>query len=307
MADGADGSGAAGSGAGAGNGPLRIGVKLVPQDTTIAALRAFWRYADEAGFDHLWVYDHLAGVGNAATVAEPDPGVDVLDGWSLLAAMASETRTIRLGCMVTANTFRHPGVLAKIATTVDHLSGGRLEFGLGAGWNEGEHAMFGLGLGAPRPRIERLDEALRIVKALWSPEPEVDFEGEHYTLKGAVHAPKPLQRPHPPVWLGGTGEKRMLRLVAEHADVWNTVNHDGVEEAARLSRVLDDWCGRIGRDPAEIRRSVQLRPDPRRVVEDVAPWVRAGFTELVLFVAPGQPLADLEQIAARLPGLRSPA
>ena len=283
--------------------PLRIGVKLVPQDTTVATLRAFWRFADESGFDHLWVYDHLAGVGTAG-LAAPDPAVDLLDGWSLLAAMASETSRIRLGCLVTANTFRHPAVLAKIATTVDHLSGGRLEFGLGAGWNEYEHAMLNLRLGPPRERIERLDEAVRIIRALWSPAPTVDFAGTHYQLSGAVASPKPVQRPSPPLWLGGTGEKRMLRLVAEHADVWNLVNHSGLEEAVRLSGVLDRWCAEIGRDPGEIRRSVQFRADPATVVEQVKPWAAQGFTEIVLFVGPEQPLADLEQIAERLPELR---
>jgi F420-dependent oxidoreductase-like protein len=285
--------------------PIRIGAKLVPQGTSIAALRAFWRLADESGFDHLWVYDHLAGVGNAATVAEPDPAIDLFEGWSLLAAMASETRNARLGCMVTANTLRHPAMLAKIATTVDHLSGGRLEFGVGAGWAEYEHRMLGIDLGSARQRIEKLGEALRVIRALWSPEEFTDFAGEHYTLEKAVHAPKPVQNPHPPVWLGGTGEKRMLKLVAEQADVWNTVNHAGVEEAARLSGVLDRWCAEIGRDPHEIRRSVQLRPDPRRVVDDVAPWLDAGFTEIVLFFAPEQPLADLEKVAERLPVLRA--
>ena len=285
--------------------PIRFGAKLVPQGTTIAALRAFWRLADESGFDHLWVYDHLAGVGNAATVAEPDPAIDLFDGWTLLAAMASETRNARLGCMVTANTLRHPAVLAKIATTVDHLSGGRLEFGIGAGWAEYEHRMLALELGSPGQRIEKLAESLAVLKALWSPERLTDFAGEHYTLDKAVHEPKPLQRPHPPIWLGGTGEKRMLKLVAEHADVWNTVNHDGVKEAARLSGVLDRWCAEVGRDPAQIRRSVQLRPNPRRVLDDVAPWLDAGFTEIVLFFGPEQPLADLEQVAERLPRLRA--
>ena len=285
--------------------PVRFGAKLVPQGTTIAALRAFWRLADESGFDHLWVYDHLAGVGNVATVAEPDPGIDLFDGWTLLAAMASETRHARLGCMVTANTLRHPAVLAKIATTVDHLSGGRLEFGIGAGWAEYEHRMLHLELGSGRQRIAKLGEALTVIKALWSAEVFVDFAGEHYTLDKAVHAPKPLQRPHPPVWLGGSGEKRMLKLVAEQADVWNVVNHAGVDEAARLSGVLDRWCAEVGRDPREIRRSVQLRPNPRRVIDDVAPWLDAGFSEIVLFFAPEQPLGDLEQVAERLPELRA--
>ncbi len=285
--------------------PLGIGVKLVPQATTIAALRAFWRLADESGFDHLWVYDHLAAVGSTGMVVVPDPATDVLDGWSLLAAMASETRRIRLGCMVTANTFRHPAVLAKMAATVDHLSGGRLEFGLGAGWNEFEHAMLGLRLGGARERIERLDEAVRVIRALWSPASRVDFDGAHYRLTDAVCSPKPVQKPYPPLWLGGEGEKRMLRLVAEHADVWNIVNKKGLEEAVRLSGVLDRWCAEIGRDPAEIRRSVQLRVDSHHVVEEMKPWVAQGFTEIVLYVGPGQPLGDLEQIAARLPELRN--
>lgn len=281
--------------------PLRIGIKLAPQDTDIATLRAFWRIADTAGFDHLWVYDHLAAVQGMAGAGATD--LSVLDGWSLLAAMASETTDIRIGCMVTANTFRHPGVLAKIATTVDHLSAGRLEFGLGAGWNEYEHTMLGLRLGGARERIERLDEAIRLIKALWTSD-RVDFAGDHYTLQGAVAAPKPIQTPHPPVWLGGTGEKRMLRLVAEHADVWNIVNHAGLDECARLSGVLDRWCDEIGRDPREIRRSIQLRPDPDRMVGEIASFVDAGFTEVVLYVGPEQAIADAEALAAALPRLR---
>jgi F420-dependent oxidoreductase-like protein len=284
--------------------PLRIGVKLAPQGTTMAAQRGFWRIADQAGFDHLWVYDHLAGVGAAGMVCEPDVGVDVFDGWSLLAAMASETSRIRIGNMVTANTFRHPGVLAKIASTVDHLSGGRLEFGLGAGWNVYEHAMLGLHLGGARERIERLDEAIQVIKALWSPEERVSFQGDHYTLDRAVSAPKPIQQPSPPLWLGGSGEKRMLRVVAKHADVWNIVNHSGLDEAVRISGVLDERCREIGRDPSAIRRSGQLRPDPVKVVDEAAPWVAAGFSEMVLYVGPEHPLADLEAIAARLPQLR---
>jgi F420-dependent oxidoreductase-like protein len=285
--------------------PIRFGAKLAPQGTTIAALRGFWRLADESGFDHLWVRDHLASVGSAAAVAPPNLAIDLFDGWTLLAAMASETRKARLGCMVTANTFRHPGVLAKVATTVDHLSGGRLEFGIGAGWAEYEHRMLAIELGGPRQRVEKLAEALSVIRALWSDQTFVDFAGEYYTLDKAVHAPKPVQRPHPPIWLGGAGEKRMLKLVAEQADVWNIVDHAGVEEGARLSGVLDRWCAEVGRDPQAIRRSVQLRPNPRRVVDDVAPWLDAGFTEIVLHFAPEQPLADLEQVAGRLAELRA--
>jgi F420-dependent oxidoreductase-like protein len=286
--------------------PLRIGVKLSPQNKTIASLRTFWRLADETGFDHLWVYDHLAAV---VPPWAPDTQVaelaDVFESWTLLAAMASETSRIRIGCLVTATTFRHPGVLAKMAMTVDHLSGGRLEFGLGAGWNQREHAMLDLPFGGARERIERLEEAIRVIGALWGPEPRVSFHGNHYTLRDATFAPKPLQKPYPPLWLGGTGEKRLLRLVAEHADVWNISDTKGVDEAVRLSGVLDRWCDEIGRDPKTVRRSVQLQPDPTRVVEEVEPWVTAGFTEIVLHTMSAQPLGELEMIAARLPQLRA--
>src|SRR5919206_2392447 len=141
--------------------PLRIGLKLAPQLTTVEELRAVWRLADEAGFDHVWNFDHFAAIGG-------DPVGDVLEGWTLLGAMAAATQRVRIGCMVTGNTYRHPGVLAKMAVTVDHLSGGRLEFGLGAAWAEIEHTMLGLEFGTVGQRIRRLGEACRVVKALWA-------------------------------------------------------------------------------------------------------------------------------------------
>src|SRR6266540_2181362 len=194
--------------------PLRFGLKASGQWITIEELRACWKIADEAGFDHLWDFDHLASIGANG------PAGPIYEGWALQAAMAQATKRVRIGCMVTGNTYRHPGVLAKMAVTVDHLSGGRLEFGLGAAWAEGEHAMLGLEFGAVGQRIARLEEACRVVKLLWSEE-RATLDGEHYRLADAIANPKPVQQPHPPIWIGGTGERKTLRVVAEHADVWN--------------------------------------------------------------------------------------
>src|SRR5439155_7440750 len=162
--------------------PLRIGLKLAPQLTNVDELRAVWRIADEGGFDHLWNFDHFAAIAG-------DPEADVLEGWSLLGAMAEATKRVRIGCMVTGNTYRHPGVLAKIAVTVDHLSGGRLEFGIGAAWAEIEHKQFDLQFGTPGQRIARLAEACQIFKLLWTQE-RGTFEGRYYTVTDAIANPK---------------------------------------------------------------------------------------------------------------------
>src|SRR5262245_8912593 len=206
-------------------------------------MRAVWRIADESGFDHVWNFDHFAAIAG-------DPAGDVLEGWTRLGALAEATSRLRIGCMVTGNTYRHPGVLAKMAVTVDHLSNGRLEMGIGAGWAEIEHTTLGLEFGAsPGRRIAWLDEACRVMKLLWTEE-RASFEGQRYRLDGAYGNPKPVQRPWPPLWIGGRGERRTLRVVAEHADVWNT--GDEPEEVARLSGVLDRHCADVGRDPSEI-------------------------------------------------------
>src|SRR5437660_10556104 len=189
--------------------PARFAIKRSGRDTTIGGLRAVWRIADEAGCDHVWVFDHLAAIGAG------EPARPVFEGWSLQAAIAASTRTVRLGCLVTGNTYRNPALLAKIAVTVDHLSAGRLEFGIGAAWAEVEHKMYGIeGLDH---RVGRLSESLRIIKSLWTEE-RTNFEGRYYHLTDAIANPKPAQKPHPPIWIGASGETT-LRLVARHADV----------------------------------------------------------------------------------------
>jgi alkanesulfonate monooxygenase SsuD/methylene tetrahydromethanopterin reductase-like flavin-dependent oxidoreductase (luciferase family) len=183
------------------------------------------------------------------------------------------TTRIRIGVLVTGNTYRHPAILAKIATTIDVISGGRLELGIGSGWYEPEHRMFGLELGSVRERCERLDEALTLIRALWS-QRETTFHGKHYSLENAIHEPKPVQQPHPPIVVAGAGEKRVLPIVARHADGWSSFGSPEVYR--RKIAVLETLCAEAGRDVADIEPSVLL---PAAITEDagaVMPLVQ-GF------------------------------
>ncbi|MEV7095789.1 LLM class flavin-dependent oxidoreductase [Amycolatopsis sp. NPDC051045] len=278
-----------------------VGLKPPQQHVGIAELREIWAIADDAGFDGCWVFDHLAPMG-------PDRTGDVFDGWSLLAAMAEATKQVRIGCLVSGNTNRHPGTFAKIAATVDHLSGGRLDVGLGAGGDVLTDGMMGTPTPPPAERVERLAETCEILSLLWT-RPVTDYEGRRYTLTGAISDPKPVQRPKPPLWLGSSGEKRGLRVVAEHADVWLNAALPGTEtaELQRLSGVLDTHCAAAGRDPASIRRAVQFRlpSDADSALSLARSYVDAGFTELVLMPAgPGDVVRAAEAAANLLPRLR---
>jgi F420-dependent oxidoreductase-like protein len=277
--------------------PVRIGLKLSQQDTNIDELRAIWQVADESGFDHLWNFDHFAAIMG-------DPERDVLEGWTLLGAMAEATSRVRIGCMVTGNTYRHPAVLAKMAVSVDHLSGGRLELGIGAAWAEIEHEMLGIEFGTAGRRVAWLDEACQVMKLLFTEE-HASFEGERYTLRNAIANPKPVQRPYPPFWIGGRGERKTLRVIAQHADVWNAPGGEP-DEVARLAGVLDLHCADVGRDPAEIRRSVQVRyaGDDDALLRSAGEFVDRNVRELIVIVAPGQARAHAEGAAALLPRLR---
>ena len=277
---------------------LRVGLKLSGQETTAEELRAVWRVADDAGFDHCWNFDHFAGLGGV-------PERDVFEAWSMLGAMAAATSRVRIGCMVTGNTYRHPAVLAKAAVTVDHLSGGRLEFGLGAAWAEIEHTMLDLEFGTAGQRIARMDEALRMLKLLWSEE-RSDFEGRYYRLDGAIANPKPVQRPHPPIWIGGSGERKTLRVVAEHADAWNAPGGEPAE-FARLSGVLDRHCDDVGRDPAEIRRTVQIgfRGDVDELLGNVESFRAVGVDDVIVTLFGGEAERHATEAAELLPRLRS--
>src|SRR3712207_2512415 len=193
---------------------LSFGIKTAPQHTTYEDMLAVWQEADGIDvLEHAWLFDHYAPIHS-------DVNGPCLEGWTLLAAYAARTARLRLGLMVTGNTYRHPAVLTKIATTVDVIANGRLDFGIGAGWNEYEHASMGIPLYRPGERIRRLDEACEIVKRLFTQQ-LTDFDGRYYQLKGARCEPKPIQKPYPPFVIGGGGEQLTLRVVARYADVWN--------------------------------------------------------------------------------------
>jgi alkanesulfonate monooxygenase SsuD/methylene tetrahydromethanopterin reductase-like flavin-dependent oxidoreductase (luciferase family) len=256
-----------------------FGLKPSQQFTTVDTLRHAWEVADDGGFDGLWVFDHFASLG-------PDPNGDVFEATALLAAMAQATRRVRIGCLVLGNTYRPVPVLAKTLVTIDHLSGGRLDVGLGAG---GHHGDLGLPTGRWGELLDRLDEACRLLKALW-------------TGEAGPANPKPVQRPHPPIWMGSSGERRGLRVVAEHADAWTPGTRPGTDpaELSRLSKVLDSHCEAIGRDPAEIRRCAQVRlpDDADSALRTVEAHLAAGFRDIVLMAQP-------EAAAELLPRLRS--
>ncbi len=211
------------------------------------------RRAEDAGFASFWVMDHffqLPGLGQAEN--------DMLEGYTALAFAAAKTSKIRLGTMVTGVTYRHPGILVKTATTLDVLSGGRAYVGVGAAWFEREH----LGLGVPFPplkeRFQRLEEALRIAHQMWNPDANGPFEGKHYRLAETLASPLPLSKPHPPILIGGRGEKKTLRLVAKYADASNIpvgFDDNGVQEFRRLASVLREHCDGEGRTYDEIEKT----------------------------------------------------
>ena len=272
--------------------------KLAPM-FTYEELERFWRDADDLGFHAIWNYDHFYGLGGGVA----DFRKDTLEGWTTLAAMATIVKRARIGCMVTGVTYRHPAVLANMATTVDHISGGRMEFGLGAAWHEAEHAGYGIDFPSAGVRIGMLDEALQVIKLLWT-EDEANFDGQYYHLKDAICNPKPVQKPHPPIVVGGTGEKKMLRVVATHANEWNAVSFDP-KEWERLNGVLNEHCEAIGRDPKQIRRGVQVFIHPEQE-EQMAQQIgllpefeQAGCEHAVLSFYQPPTRAQLEQVAPK--------
>ena len=277
--------------------PLRFGMKLSGQDTTVEALRTVWRLADESGFDHVWDFDHLASIGAGG------PDRPVYEGWALQAAMAEATKRVRIGCMVTGNTYRNPALLAKLAVTVDHLSGGRLEFGVGAAWAAIEHSMYGIeGLDH---RVGRLSESLRIIKSLWTEE-RTNFDGRYYKMTDAIANPKPIQKPHPPIWIGASGPST-IRLVARHADVWN-IGGGEPDRVSELIQILEEACTAIGRESSEIRRSIQLRwdgGDAPKLVEQCARYHELGITEQIIYLDGEHPDAVAAKLADTLSDLRN--
>lgn len=256
-------------------------------------LERFWRDADDLGFHSVSDYDHFYGMR--------EDSAPTFDGWSMLAAMAAVTSRIRISCIVTGVTYRHPAILAKMAASVDHVSSGRLDFGIGAASHEGEHRGYGIPFPSAGTRIDMLDDACEIIRRLWT-EDSVTHEGRFWTLTEALGNPKPVQE-RIPILIGGVGERKTLRVVARHADEWNfspwvDLGPDGPKEFARLSRVLDEHCAAVGRNPGEIRRSIQmLLRDPEHLDDSLRlldKFEAAGAEHAVMgFVTPpSRPLLE---------------
>jgi F420-dependent oxidoreductase-like protein len=274
---------------------IRFGLQVAQQQTTVEELKEVWKEAEALGFDTLWTNDHLLpSVG-------PRDGVN-LEAWTLLAAMATVTSRVQIGAMVSSNTFRHPVVLAKMATTVDHLSNGRLMLGIGTGYLESEHQAYGITLPTIKERAERLEEALQVITKLWTAEPTVSFKGQYYTLVDAPFVPKPLQRPHPPIMIGGIGEKRTLPLVARYAQMWN-IGNLAPDQVAAKNKVLEDACHKIGRNCAEIERSyltpLYIKADPseaQSLLETLAKLRNITVEEARKSILAGDPAAIRQQM-----------
>ena len=229
--------------------PIRFGL-FVPQGGVAAgALRDIAQTAERSGFHSLWVYDHLYNY--------PSPDhPEVLEAFTLMSLLAGWTQTIRIGAMVLCDAYRNPALTAKMAATLDALSGGRLEFGYGAGWHEAEYNGYGYVFPPAPTRIAMMEEGLAIITALWTGGPAT-FAGTHYRVTNALCRPTPVQRPHPPITVGGGGEKLLLRAVARHADVWNYFPIP-LADYERKRGVLHEHCARIGRDPATLDQSLMV-------------------------------------------------
>jgi F420-dependent oxidoreductase-like protein len=273
----------------------RMDLVGIPADEQWPTILDAAKKIEQLGFDTAWVYDHFHTV--------PVPTQEAThECWTLMAALAATTDTIRLGQMCTCNSYRLPSYMAKVATTVDIISGGRLEFAIGAGWYEHEYLAYGYEFPRAGIRIAQLDEAVQIIKQMWT-EDESTFEGEYFSVKGAINQPKPLQDPHPPLWIAGGGEKKTLRTVAKYA---NYSNFAGIADAfAAKSKILDEHCEAVGRDPGEIGRTLHVMttvvPDEasfRPVMERVAAQSGRDFDK---YVASSQTVAGTpEQVIEKL-------
>lgn len=227
---------------------MKLGLDVAQHQLTWQELLGRVRFAEEAGFDGAWVFDHFKALYG-------DPSGPCLEGWTLLAALAASTDRIRLGSLVTGITYRHPSLLAMEAVTVDHVSGGRLEFAVGAAWQEAEHREFGFDFPSVRERAERLEEAVQIARLLMTEE-GASFSGTHYRLRNATYRPRPVQQPHPPIWIGARGEQLMLPIVGRQADVWHASGR--AENLKRKWAIVAEHAEKAGRDPARIVRASDL-------------------------------------------------
>jgi alkanesulfonate monooxygenase SsuD/methylene tetrahydromethanopterin reductase-like flavin-dependent oxidoreductase (luciferase family) len=281
----------------------RFGIVTAPQQVDYGDVLRVWREADTVPeIEHAWLFDHLLPIGG-------DINGPIFEGWTLLSALAAQTSRLRLGLLVTSNRVRPPALLAKIATTVDIVSGGRLEFGIGAGsrpsipWARREYDAHGLPYHDFSDSVGALDEACTVIRRLWTKDEPFDFAGSHVTLTGAFGNPKPVQHPHPPIMIGGRASST-LRVVARHADRWNIPGGD-LDDARSRSALLDRYCTEIGRDPTTITRSIHLGvsyDDPDTTRKAIGEALDAGFTHVTLGLPAPWPEGVAQWVATELTG-----
>ncbi|HZX06138.1 TIGR03560 family F420-dependent LLM class oxidoreductase [Kribbella sp.] len=257
---------------------MRFAIKTRPEHTTWQQMRDVWVAADQFEiFESAWHWDHFYPL--TGDMQGPN-----LEAWTTLAALAQATSRIRVGCQVTGMIYRHPAVLANMAATTDIISGGRLELGIGAGWNEMETAAYGIDLYPLKERFDRFDEGTQAMIALLT-EKVANFDGKYVKLTNAYCNPKPVQTPHPPITIGGKGPNRTLRAVAKWAQQWNTIVQTP-EEWKALKDVLVQRCEEAGRDVDEITCSINVRIDPDasldKAVAEAAAWGEAGVDLVIM-------------------------
>ena len=272
---------------------MRFAFKTATQETTWTDLLAVWRAADDIDvYESGWIFDHFYPIFSDSTGP-------CLEGWTTLTALAQATRRLRLGTMVTGIHYRHPAVLANMTTALDIISHGRLELGIGAGGNVEESDAYGIALGSVAERFDRFEEACQVLIGLLTQE-TTDFDGRFYRLEGARNEPKGPQRPHPPICVGGNGEKRTLRIAARYAQHWNFVSGTP-REFARKRDVLASHCADIGRDPREITLSAQKRLTPELSYGQLIDWAAAlgaeGLDLAIVYLPTPHTPAALEPLA----------
>ena len=272
---------------------MKFGVHTGPQNCSYVDLRRAWRLAEESGFEWVSVWDHFYP-------ALTDPRGTCFEAVSMMTALACETARVRVGCLVFCAAYRNPAVLANAAVTIDHVSGGRLELGLGCGWSQVEFEAYGIPFLPIKDRLDQLEESVQIIRSLFDNE-QTTFRGKHFAVCDAYCNPKPLQK-RPRLWLGGGGEQRFLRIVARHADAWNTP-FVGPDVYAHKNRVLTEWCEKENRDPATVLRTVNLGL-AMTVDETAAKKKRAGleqqFGAFLAMIEPGMLVGTPQQVIDRI-------
>lgn len=277
--------------------PLRIGIATGQRDSWPVLVQK-WQEIEALGFDSGWAVDHFLG--------GDDEMAPYFEAWTLLAGLAAVTERVRLGIMVCSVTHRNPAFLAKQAITADHISNGRCDFGIGAGWYEREHEAYGYEFPSPKDRVDMFAEALELFESLQDNE-RTNYDGKHYKYVNTPFEPKPIQQPRMPVVIGAGGS-RMLQLTAKHADIWNTRSE--IDEAIAKSRQLDEACEKVGRDPDSIARSVWPFQHPFTSVDDFKEYFEtfhdAGFRHFVFGWPPDDQTVEVMREVARdvIPDLR---